>query len=243
MERVERILVKIYLDAGHGGKDSGAVGNGIQEKDIVLKIVKKIESLLKNYQNTEVLLSRSSDVFLSLDERTKKANNANADVFISVHINSAASASAKGFETHRYINTNSATTSFQNVLHQEIMRAIGSEIEDRGKKQSNFHVLRDSKMKAVLTENLFISNSSDAAKLKNDSFLDKVAQGHVKGLEKFLGLKRIEKPPKDESSPSPSQPSNRLYVVQVGAFEDKENADALAADLRKEGYRPYIKYE
>lgn len=91
-------------------------------------------------------------------------------------------------------------------------------------------------MKAVLTENLFISNSANAAKLKDDSFLDKLAQGHVNGFEKFLGLKRIDKPPQ-------TSPTGKLYYVQVGAFEDKENADALAADLTKEGYRPFIKYE
>jgi N-acetylmuramoyl-L-alanine amidase len=73
--------------------------------------------------------------------------------------------------------------------------------------------------------------------LKDDSFLDKLAQGHVNGFEKFLGLKRIEKPP--QTSPT----KEKLYVVQVGAFEDKENAEALAADLTKEGYRPFIKYE
>ena len=98
------ILVKIFLDAGHGGKDSGAIGNGIQEKDIVLKLVKKMESLLKAYENTDVILSRSSDVFLSLAERTKKANTANADVLLSIHVNSAADNSARGYETFRYTN-------------------------------------------------------------------------------------------------------------------------------------------
>jgi N-acetylmuramoyl-L-alanine amidase len=234
---------KIFIDAGHGGKDSGAVGNGIMEKDIVLKIVKKMDALLKNYQDVEVMLSRSTDVFLSLDERTRKANNWNANVLISVHVNSAASSSAKGFESFRYIKTNDGTIAFQNVLHQEIMRKIGSGITDRGKKQENLHMLRDSKMKAVLTENLFISNSTDAAKLKSDSFLDQVAEGHVAGLEKFLGLKRIEKPPQ-QNDPSPSDPTTgKLFYVQVGAFEDKENADALAADLLREGFRSFVKFE
>lgn len=236
--------MKIFLDAGHGGKDSGAIGNGIQEKDIVLKLVKKMESLLKAYENTDVILSRSSDVFLSLAERTKKANTANADVLLSIHVNSASDNSARGYETFRYTNASSASTAFQNVLHAEIIKEIGGNIRDRGKKQANFHMLRESKMKACLTENLFISNNHDAALLKSDSFLDKLAQGHVNGLEKFLGLKRIEKPPQPSQPSQPSQPkSEKLYYVQVGAFEDKKNAEELAADLRKEGYRPYIKYE
>lgn len=231
-------MTKIFIDLGHGGKDSGAGANGILEKDIVLKLGKKMQALLKNYQDAEVMLSRSEDVFLSLDARTDKANNWGADVLCSVHINSATDASASGFESFRYPNANAGTVAFQNIMHEEILKAIidGNNINDRGKKQENFHMLRESNMKALLTENLFISNSGNAAKLKDDSFLDKLAQGHVNGFEKFLGLKRIEKPPQ----PSPTE---KLYYVQVGAFEDKENAEALAADLTKEGYRPFIKYE
>lgn len=229
--------MRIFLDAGHGGKDSGAVGHGIQEKDIVLKIVQKMQALLQEYKNADVKLSRSTDDFISLNQRTQRANDWKADIFISVHCNSAASTAAKGFESYRYTNVDAGTVAFQNVLHDEIMKAIGSSINDRGKKQNNFHVLRDSAMKAVLTENLFINNAADAALLKQDSFIEKLAQGHVNGIVKFLGLQRIEKPPQKKPSTA------KLYYVQVGAFEDKENADALAADLRKTGYRPFIKYE
>ena len=231
-------MTKIFIDLGHGGKDGGAGANGILEKDIVLKLGLKMQALLKNYQNVDVMLSRTSDAFLSLDARTDKANNWGADVLCSVHVNSAADASASGFESFRYPKANAGTVAFQNMMHEEIMKAIsGGNINDRGKKQENFHMLRESNMKALLTENLFISNSGNAAKLKDDSFLDKLAQGHVNGFEKFLGLKRIEKPP--QTSPT----KEKLYIVQVGAFEDKENAEALAADLTKEGYRPFIKYE
>ena len=231
-------MTKIFIDLGHGGKDGGAGDNGILEKDIVLKLGKKMQALLKNYQDADVMLSRSEDVFLSLDARTDKANNWGADVLCSVHVNSAADVSASGFETFRYTNANAGTVAFQNIMHEEILKAIdGSGIRDRGKKQENFHMLRESNMKALLTENLFISNSGNAAKLKDDHFLDQLAQGHVNGFEKFLGLKRIEKPP--QTSPT----KEKLYIVQVGAFEDKENAEALAADLTKEGYRPFIKYE
>jgi N-acetylmuramoyl-L-alanine amidase len=229
--------LKIFLDAGHGGNDSGAAGHGIKEKDIVLKIAKKMQTLLKNYENADVIMSRDSDEFLSLAARTDKANKAKADVYLSLHCNSAKTNDARGFESYRYTKANSSTIAFQNVLHEEIMKEIGG-MKDRGKKQSNFHVLRESNMKAVLSENLFINNAADAALLKQDSFLDKIAAGHVNGLEKFLGLKRIEKPPQQK------QPKiEKLYYVQVGAFEDKENADALAALLRKEGYRPIVKYE
>jgi N-acetylmuramoyl-L-alanine amidase len=228
-------LVLIYLDAGHGGKDSGAIGHGLKEKDLNLDICKRIEKGLKNYQDVQVLQSRTTDIFLSLDERTRKANKANADVLLSVHINAAVAPSARGFETFVYIQTGSGTIAFQNVMHNEIMRAIGKDIVDRGKKQKNLHMVRESKMKAVLTENLFISNPSDAALLAKTEFLDKVAEGHIIGLEKFLGLKKKEtQPPKK---------NDKLWIVQAGAFAEKENAEALAKDLRKLGYRPFIKQE
>jgi N-acetylmuramoyl-L-alanine amidase len=231
-------MVKIYLDAGHGGKDGGAAANGIKEKDMVLDICKRIEKGLNDYEDVQVIQSRTSDTFLELSERTKKANNADADVLLSIHCNAATSTSAKGFESFIYPNAGSATVAFQNVLHQEIIRAMGAGITDRGKKSANFHMVRESKMKAVLTENLFVSNSSDAAKLKDYTFRQKIAQGHINGLEKFLGLKKKPEAPKE-----PTKNPDKLYYVQVGAFAEEDNAESMAADLRKLGYRPYIKYE
>ena len=188
--------MRIFLDAGHGGKDSGAIGHGILEKDIALKIVQRMQALLKEYKNADIILSRNEDKFISLNQRTQSANDWKADIFISVHCNSAVSNSAKGFESYRYTNVDAGTIAFQNVLHDEIMKAVGSNINDRGKKQNNFHVLRDSAMKAVLTENLFINNATDAALLKQDSFIEKLAQGHVNGVEKFLGLNGLKSPHK-----------------------------------------------
>jgi len=227
----------IYLDAGHGGKDSGASGNDIKEKDIVVDICRRIEEGLNNYENVEVLQTRTTDVFLSLDARTKKANNAGADVLISVHCNSANAGTARGFESHTFPNSGAGTIAFQNVLHSEILKELGSNIEDRGKKQSNFHMLRESKMKSVLTENLFVSNSADAKLLDQADFRQKIAQGHINGLEKFLGLKKSAQPPPVKT------PSGKLWIVQVGAFESQKNAEALADDLKKSGYRPLVKYE
>jgi N-acetylmuramoyl-L-alanine amidase len=230
-------LVLIYLDAGHGGKDAGAVGNGLREKDLTLDICKRIRTRLLNYENVKVLMSRETDIYLTLDERTRKANKANADILLSVHINSAA-ASARGFETFIHPDTRAATKAFQNVLHPEIFKAMSVNVPDRGKKAKNFHMVRESKMSAVLTENLFISNPSDAALLAKAEFLDKIAQGHVIGLEKFLGLKKKETEP-------PRKPTvkDKLWIVQVGAFEEKENAEALQKQLLKDGYRPFLKQE
>lgn len=229
-------MVLLYLDAGHGGKDGGASQNGLKEKDLTLDICKRIQEGLKVYENIKVMMSRSDDTYPTLDQRTIEANKANADLFLSIHINSGVN-TARGFETHIYTTPNSATIALQNVMHEQILKAMGSEVVDRGKKRSNFHVLRESKMKAILTENLFVSNSADAKLLGDPEFRQRIAQGHINALERFLGLKKTSQPPPDH------KPIGKLYRVQVGAFEDVKNAEALAADLRKIGYRPFISYE
>jgi N-acetylmuramoyl-L-alanine amidase len=193
-------MVRIFLDPGHGGNDPGAVGNGLKEKDLTLKISKKIQAKLANYENVQVKLSRENDTYLTLSERAKMANDWGADIFISIHINAGGGV---GFESFIFNgNVSEATRANQNVIHQEIIRATGW--NDRGKKRANYAVLRESKMPAILTENGFIDNTTDANKLKNDSFLDNIAQGHVNGLVKLFNLKKN------------STPSGITHIVQAG---------------------------
>lgn len=227
-------MVKIFIDAGHGGRDGGAQGNGLSEKILTLAITKKIvETLQKNYSGVEVKASRLDDRFLELSERVKLANDWGANAFISVHINSAASTAAQGFETHIYNGyVSSQTVAFQNVLHEEIFKKLGS-VQNRGKKKSNFHVIRETNMPAVLTENLFISNKTDTAKLSQTAYINEIAQGHVLGLEKFFGLsKRTPEPAKNTSGP--------IYAVQCGAFANLANAEGLKQKLIKDGYPAII---
>jgi N-acetylmuramoyl-L-alanine amidase len=180
-------MVRIVLDAGHGGKDPGAVANGLKEKDLTLAIVKHIGCMLSEYEGVEVFYTRTDDRFLELEERAEIANKLNADFFCSIHINSGG---GTGFESYIFNDTkNTKTIACQNVLHQEIMKSIGN-VTDRGKKRANYAVLRETKMPAILTENLFIDNTNDAAKLKSEQFLLQVAYGHVNGLVKAFGLKK-----------------------------------------------------
>lgn len=227
-------MVRIVLDAGHGGKDSGAVGNGLKEKDLTLAIVKHIGRLLAEYEGVEVHYTRTDDRFLELSERAAIANKTKADFFLSVHINAGG---GTGFESYVHPNANSATIAYQNVIHAEIMKAIGN-VTDRGKKRANYAVLRETHMPALLTENLFIDNKNDAAKLDSEQFLLQVAYGHVQGIVKAFGLKK-------KAKPTPSQPQQKvsdgkMYRVQVGAFSDRENAERLVEELKKKGYPAVI---
>jgi N-acetylmuramoyl-L-alanine amidase len=94
---------KIVIDPGHGGKDPGAIAFGLKEKDIVLDIAKKLAPVIEKELGCEVLLTRDSDVFISLEERTAIANSENADLFVSLHINAHTSANVRGIETY-YLN-------------------------------------------------------------------------------------------------------------------------------------------
>ncbi|MGM9968421.1 MAG: N-acetylmuramoyl-L-alanine amidase [Rummeliibacillus sp.] len=183
-------MVKIYIDPGHGGKDSGTVGNGLKEKDFTLKIAKRIRELLARYKNVSTKMSRTGDTFPSLSARTNEANAWGADFFLSIHINAGG---GQGYEDYIYTSTNQVTKKYQDNIHTEILKLV--DLKDRGQKTGNLHVLRESTMPALLTENGFIDNVSDASKLKKSAFIENLAQGHVNGIVKSFNLKRKEEVP------------------------------------------------
>lgn len=178
-------MIKIYVDAGHGGSDPGASANGIKEKDITLKIAKKVQQFLKEYNNVSVKMSRTGDTYPSLTQRTNEANSWGADAFVSIHINSGG---GQGYEDFIYNgNVSGKTKTLQNEIHKQVSRHFGT---NRGKKRANLHVCRESKMPAVLTENGFIDNDTDAKNMKDNSFLDKVAKSHAEGIANVFNLKK-----------------------------------------------------
>jgi N-acetylmuramoyl-L-alanine amidase len=181
-------MKKVFIDAGHGGKDPGAVGNGIKEKDIALAVSLGIKQRLESqYDGVSVTLSRSTDTFLELRERTNQANKLGADALVSIHCN--AGGGAGGFESFRYTTASKASIALQNILHVEIVNRLKPfGVIDRGTKSKNLHMVRESKMTAVLTENLFIDVLSDANRLKRAEIINAIIDGHVSGLAKHLGL-------------------------------------------------------
>ncbi|WP_025690220.1 N-acetylmuramoyl-L-alanine amidase [Paenibacillus zanthoxyli] len=187
-------MKKVWIDAGHGGKDPGGIGNGLKEKDIVLTVSLGIrERLERDYDGVQVLLSRSADGFLELKERTDLANKAGADILVSIHCN--AGGGKGGFETFRYVQASAASATLQNVLHKAIKARLDSSapgVVDRGQKADNLHMVRESKMPAVLTENLFVDVAADAGRLKNTAVLNAIIDGHVYGIAQYLGLNRKE---------------------------------------------------
>ena len=150
--------IKVFIDAGHGGSDPGAVGNGLKEKDIVLSIATKLGALL-NGRGISIKYSRTTDTYLSLEERARLANAWGADLFVSIHANSATS-SVRGTECYTHPTANTATKTLSGNVSRAIANKFG--ISNRGHKEANFAVLRLSNMPSILVETAFISNSSDA---------------------------------------------------------------------------------
>lgn len=183
----------IVIDAGHGGKDGGAQGvlngNNIYEKNLTLSIAKKVQTLVEN-AGYRVVMTRSADTYPQLEERSNLANAVNAAMFVSIHINSAESSSAAGTEVY-YSEKNNGTAygAASEQLAENILDGMLEKMNtrDRGVKTANHVVTRTSKMPAVLLEVGFISNSEELAKMCDDNFQNKVAEGIAEGILNTIG--------------------------------------------------------
>jgi N-acetylmuramoyl-L-alanine amidase len=177
--------MRIVIDAGHGGKDPGAVGNGLREKDLTLTLAKRIGKLLAA-RGAEVYYTRDSDVFVELSDRAMFANQLGADYFMSFHINAGG---GTGFETFVQTGSSGATVANQNVIHRRVALLYAQEgLPDRGAKQANLAVLRETHMPAILLEYGFIDSAKDAARLADPAWLERLAQATAAGVSAAFGL-------------------------------------------------------
>ncbi|MGM0549093.1 MAG: N-acetylmuramoyl-L-alanine amidase [Bacillota bacterium] len=173
----------IVIDAGHGGFDPGAIGpNDLEEKTPNLAIAKKVRYLLLK-QKQRVLLTRESDEFRSLQQRVNFANNKKADLFVSIHANSFNNPQSGGIETY-YNKANNKNRFLAEKIQDKLGRSLG--IVDRGIKESNFYVIKYTKMPSALIEVAFLSNYHEARLLKNKDFQQKAATLIVEGILDYL---------------------------------------------------------
>mgnify|MGYP001282240134 CR=1 FL=1 len=180
-------MAKLFIDPGHGGRDPGALGNGLLEKDLNLDIAMRLFSILQQeYPEIEVRLSRDKDVFVSLGERVALANQWGADLVLSIHVNAGG---GTGYETYIHRSMPATTVRWRQILHREVINNIGQGIKDRGMKTANFAILRQTRMPAILTENLFIDHPEDAIRLKEASFRQRLAECYAAGVAKIFGAK------------------------------------------------------
>jgi N-acetylmuramoyl-L-alanine amidase len=168
----------VVVDAGHGGKDPGAISGGIREKDLNLDIAKRLNSLLKA-EGITTHMTRSTDTFIDLYARSGLANRVNADLLISIH-NNAGTSKYSGSMSLYYPSSskskgNLSSWEFANIVNRNLSSKLGS--KNLGlQARSNLAVLRTSNMPAVIAEVGFITNSSECAKLLTAHYKQKAAE-------------------------------------------------------------------
>lgn len=198
----------VVLDAGHGGKDPGAVGrSGIQEKDLALDIALRTAAHLRA-NGLKVAMTRDRDHFWTLQDRPFLAARGGGDLFVSIHLNATASRSVQGVETfataaEHYPPTaesrltgkypavpNNRFNHSNGILAHQIQRMLVgiTRADDRGVKRARFHVLRESAMPSALVECGFLSNPQEEQKLATPAYREAVAQGIAQGILNYLAL-------------------------------------------------------
>lgn len=178
----DRIIV---IDAGHGGKDPGASSNGAVEKEITLKVANVVKNKLQA-DGAKVIMTRTGDTYPTLEDRVQIALNNYAEIFVSIHVNSATTTSASGTETYYSIEGN------VNVEEDQLLaKCINSQIvknanmKDRGIKQADFYVIRSMILPSVLVELGFITNPEDRSKLTSSQYINIFGDSIYKGIVEY----------------------------------------------------------
>ena len=215
-------MPKVFLSAGHGGNDPGAVANGLYEKAINLTTLLSCrEELLRH--NVSVVCSRTADVEDPVSKETSDANAVGADIAVSFHANAGG---GDGFEAYYY--STSAKGKRLASLCEKYVTALGQ--NSRGLKHGDkLYFIKNTKMTAVLVESFFVDNSTD--KNIGDTVAEQKAFGvaYAKAILEYLGITY-----KNTTSKGP------LYRVQVGAYSAKTNAEETAKKLKKAGFDSII---
>lgn len=192
----------IMLDIGHGGKDRGAAGKSSFEKDITLRLGRRLAAVLRAC-GYRVIMTRNSDLYLDLDQRSALQRRYDADLFLSLHINSAADRSVRGIETFcltpagapssnggKVVWTKYNGNAFDSnniVLAYNIQRSLLSRTGavDRGVKRARFAVLRDIRCPGALIEVGFLSNRQEELNLNSAAYIEKLARGIADGVIQY----------------------------------------------------------
>lgn len=217
-------MAKVFLSAGHGGTDPGAVSNGLYEKTINLNTLLACKTELERHGVT-VICSRIKDENDPVSEETKEANASGADIAVSFHVNAGG---GDGFEAF-YFNPSPKGKKLA-TLCEKYVKALGQ--NSRGVKDGNhLYFVRKTAMTAVLVESFFIDNQKDRRVGDNVSKHTAFGVAYAKAILDYLGI-----PYKENKSTS----KKTIHRVQVGAYSDKDNAEAMKTKLKAAGFEAII---
>ena len=215
-------MTKVFLSAGHGGSDAGAIANGLYEKTVNLNTLIACKQELERHGVT-VVCSRTKDENDPVSEEVKEANASGADIAVSFHANAGG---GDGFEAFYF--DSSAKGKKLAGLCEKYVKALGQ--NSRGLKTGNhLHFVKKTAMTAVLVESFFLDNAED--KYIGDTVAEHTAFGvaYAKAILEYLGITYKE-----------NKQASKLYRVQVGAYNDKSNAEAVKKQLMKAGFGAII---
>lgn len=204
-------LTKVFLSAGHGGNDPGAVAYGLKEKDINLQILLACRSELVK-RGVTVVTSRTSDVNDPVSEEVAEANACKADISVSFHTNAGR---GDGSETYYYAGSKGGKRLAE--LCEKYVKTIGQ--NSRGAKQStSLYFLKHTTMPAVLCECAFIDNATDNSIIASLADQKQFGVAYAKAILEYLDIPL------------------ETYKVQIGACSNKQNAEKLLAKAKAAGF-------
>lgn len=218
-------MSKLCFDYGHGGEDPGATYNGRKESDDVLNLGREVAEEVRRHGVT-VDETRTSDATVSLNERSSFENRNTYDYFISFHRNAYEPEKAKSVETYTYLNPGEKSQSLAENIQTSL---LGLGFVDRGVKEANYHVLRETKAPAVLIEIGFIDNSKD-----NDLFdakRNEIIKAIAKAILYELGIDYLE-----ASTETEEGNGEMLYRVMAGSYGIRKNAENQVQKLMEAGF-------
>jgi N-acetylmuramoyl-L-alanine amidase len=214
-------MVKVFLSAGHGGTDSGAVANGLYEKTINLNTLLACSNELKRH-GVMVICSRLTDQNDPVSQEVTEANASRADIAVSFHANAGG---GDGFEAFHYVPSNKGEKLAK--LCEKHVKALGQ--NSRGVKNGNhLKFVRDTKMTAVLVESFFIDNEKDKSIGDTLSEQNDFGVAYAKAILEYFGIAYV--PVK----------TNAKYRVQVGAYNNRNNAELMKDRLEAAGFEATI---
>ena len=185
----------IVLDAGHGGSDPGAQRAGVSEKDLTLQITNQLKKRLTQ-MGARVVMTRSDDSFVSLEDRVKITNENKPDLFVSIHINALESTSSiYGIETYYQTEQSRALAT---AIHQQLVQGLG--VPDRSVRKARFYVINHTPVPAILAEVGFISNQTERDNLGSANYQVKIADSVSAGITQYLTEKQELAGKSDRSS-------------------------------------------
>jgi N-acetylmuramoyl-L-alanine amidase len=212
---------KVFLGVGHGGTDSGAIGNGFKEKDLNLSIALACNEILVNHGVT-VMMSRTKDENDTINNEIAECNNFKPDLAIDIHNNAGGGDGAECFYHHK---GGKGKTLAENILTEIVKtgqnsRGAKTRINSNGKDYYAF--IRETNAPAVIVECAFIDNPTDIQILNTKDKQTAMGIAIARGILRTLGIPYVQ--------------TKKLYRVQVGAYELKSNAIILQNKLKAQGY-------